>query len=182
LHIVAHLLDLPDETLGPVKKQAAGAGQEHPASVTDKKLHPKLLLEKLDLPAKPRLGDPETIRRFAKASEFRNRAERTQLSKIHGPPNSPANIHQQRVLRLGLSGRPISEREGDAAQRYASETRFEQAHAAARRRQRCGFARRPIQPDFTLAHSGVGSDRLRLVAAPPAGSSIRVAMFSEPSN
>jgi hypothetical protein len=68
---------LPDESLGPIKKHATCARQEHAASVTDKKLHPKLLLEKLYLPAKPGLRDPETIRRLAQASEFRNRPERT---------------------------------------------------------------------------------------------------------
>jgi hypothetical protein len=77
LNIVAHLLDLPDEPLRPVKKHAASARQEHAASVTDKKLHPKLLLEKLYLPAKPGLRDPETIRRLAQASEFRHSPERT---------------------------------------------------------------------------------------------------------
>ncbi len=77
LNIVAHLLDLPDEPLGPVKKHATCGRQEHAASVTDKKLHPKLLLKQLYLPAKPGLGDPETIRRLAKASELRNRPERT---------------------------------------------------------------------------------------------------------
>jgi hypothetical protein len=77
LNVVAHLLDLPDKALGPVKKYAAGACQEHAAPIADEKLHSQFLLEKPDLSAKPGLSYPEAIRRFAKASEFRNRPERT---------------------------------------------------------------------------------------------------------
>ena len=56
--IVAYLLDLPDEALGPIEQHAAGARQEHAATISEEELHPQLLLEKLDLSAEPGLGGP----------------------------------------------------------------------------------------------------------------------------
>src|SRR6188768_921490 len=89
LDIVAHLLDLPHEALGPIEKHAAGDCRQHAASVSDKELHPQLLLEKLDLSAKSGLGGPKAIRRLAQASKLGDGSEGAQLLNVHASPGSP---------------------------------------------------------------------------------------------
>ena len=71
---------------GAIEQHAAGAGQQHAASVADEQLDAQLVFQQLDVPAERRLGRAKPVRRLAEAAELGYGAKSPQLFEIHRLP------------------------------------------------------------------------------------------------